>query len=91
MIRYKYGMDETMARAMVDSYNHEIDNADRCAEWSRNADNGFDRRVYGRLAQDYNEQAVEDLECLLHYGYDYTTIDDAGHIALKDEQMALAL
>lgn len=90
-IRYKYGMDETMARAMTNSYNHALDNEDRCSEWARNADNEFDRRVYGRLALDYCRQATEDLECLLHYGYDYVTIDDEGHIALKNEQMALVV
>ena len=91
VIEHPYGMDYIQARAIVESYNEHVDATDRCAEWAYTSDSAFDQRVYGRLAEEYMDMSGQELCTLLHYGWDYVTVDDWGHIALKNEQMALAV
>ena len=87
---------EYKAKAWVDSYNHHIDMLDFWQEQARSEFVEMERRTdryeeYLSLARLHDDECIRLLGDLAHSRWELVTVDDDGHIALKDEQMALAI
>ncbi len=80
---------EYKAKAWCDSYNEHLDMLDF---WHDQARKNPDRRdEYLGLARLHDDECIRLIGELVHFGWDLSTIDDDGHIALVGEQMALAV